>query len=146
MASIEKSVLVAHSAEKMYALVDRVEDYPQFLPWCGGTELHERTEQLTHATIKIDYHGVKQHFSTQNKKQFPSQMDIQLVDGPFKAFHGYWKFIALDDNACKIIFQLQYEFASPLLAKLIAPVFSYITDTFVDRFVAYADQSLKASS
>jgi len=142
MATIEKNVLVAHSAEKMYALVDTVEDYPKFLPWCGGTTLHERNESVTRATIKIDYHGVKQSFTTENQKQHPTKMDIHLVEGPFKHFHGYWRFTALEQNACKITFQLEYEFASKLLEKMIAPVFSYITDTFVDRFVAYADQTV----
>lgn len=137
---VQKTVLVTHSAEQMYALVDAVEDYPQFLPWCGGVDLLERTDTKTSATLHINYHGIKQHFTTINNKTFPHSMDIQLKDGPFKHLDGSWRFIALREDACKIEFKLNYEFANVFLEKIIAPVFSHIANTFVDGFVARADK------
>ena len=80
MVKVEKNVLVPHSAEQMFTLVDRIEDYQAFLPWCGGIDLIERSEQTTTATIYIDYHGLKQSFTTQNQKQFPNKMEMQLKD------------------------------------------------------------------
>lgn len=140
MNKVEKTVLVMHSAAQMYALVDAVEDYPKFLPWCGGVDLLERTETSTSATLHINYHGLKQKFTTQNLKQFPHHMDIKLKDGPFKQLDGHWQFIELRPDACKIEFRLNYEFANNLLEKIIAPVFSHIANTFVDGFVARADK------
>ena len=143
MVKVEKNVLVPHSAEQMFTLVDRVEDYQTFLPWCGGINLIERSEQTTTATIYIDYHGLKQSFTTQNQKQFPNKMEMHLKDGPFKHFNGQWRFIALNENACKIEFILEYEFSNALLGKIISPVFSYIANTFVDSFVTRAEQVFK---
>lgn len=140
MNKVEKTVLVMHSAAQMYALVDAVEDYPKFLPWCGGVDLIERTETTTSATLHINYHGLKQKFTTQNIKQFPHRMEIKLKDGPFKQLDGHWHFIELRADACKIEFRLNYEFANNLLEKIIAPVFSHIANTFVDGFVARADK------
>ena len=140
MYRVEKSVLVMHSAETMFHLVDTVEDYPKFLPWCGGTEVHARDANITKATIHINYHGLKQHFTTQNTKSFPTHMQIVFVDGPFKMLEGEWQFIELQKNACKIIFKLQYAFNNALLEKVIAPVFSHIANTFVDHFIKRADQ------
>jgi ribosome-associated toxin RatA of RatAB toxin-antitoxin module len=140
MNRVEKTVLVMHSAEQMFALVDAVEDYPKFLPWCGGINLLERTETSTSATLHINYHGIKQHFTTQNVKHFPQSMEIKLKDGPFKQLNGDWRFVALSDKACKIEFRLNYQFANIFLEKLIAPVFSHIATTFVDSFVARADK------
>jgi ribosome-associated toxin RatA of RatAB toxin-antitoxin module len=140
MVKVEKNVFVPHSAEQMFTLVDTVEDYQAFLPWCGGVDLIERSEQTTTATIYIDYHGLKQSFTTQNQKQFPGAMRMQLKDGPFKQFNGQWGFIALNENACKITFVLEYEFSNALLGKIISPVFSHIANTFVDSFVSRADQ------
>jgi ribosome-associated toxin RatA of RatAB toxin-antitoxin module len=139
MNRVEKTVLVMHSATQMFALVDAVEDYPIFLPWCGGVDLLERTETSTSATLHINYHGIKQHFTTQNSKQFPHSMQINLKNGPFKHLDGDWRFIELRPDACKIEFRLQYEFSNSFLEKLIAPVFSHIAATFVDGFVARAD-------
>lgn len=140
MALVEKTVFVMHSAEQMFQLVDDVEAYSSFLPWCSHATLIHRDDVTTIATLHIDYYGVKQQFTTENKKEFPRLMHLQLKDGPFKSLHGQWKFTALNPQACKVEFNLQYEFANSLLEKLISPVFSYITGTFVDSFIARADK------
>ncbi|HEY0269028.1 MAG TPA: type II toxin-antitoxin system RatA family toxin [Methyloradius sp.] len=140
MAHVEKTVLVNFSDAQMYALVDTVEKYPEFLPWCGGIDLIQRDEATTTATIHIDYHGIKQKFTTQNFKTYPSKMEITLKDGPFRHLEGNWRFIALSETACKIEFKLTYEFSSLLLEKLISPVFSHIANTFVDAFVVRAEK------
>ncbi|HQR51519.1 MAG TPA: type II toxin-antitoxin system RatA family toxin [Methylophilaceae bacterium] len=140
MAQVEKSVLVPHSAERMFRLVDEAERYPEFLPWCGGTDLKWRDKATTVATLHINYHGVRQHFTTENSKSFPTLMDIRLVDGPFRHLEGVWRFTPLAEDACKIEFKLHYEFSSHLLEKIIAPVFSHIANTFVDAFVERAEK------
>lgn len=146
MAQVEKTVLVNHSAGQMYALVDAVERYPEFLPWCGGVDLIKRDETSTIATLHIDYHGIKQSFTTENHKTFPSMMEIRLKDGPFSHLEGIWRFIALTDAACKIEFRLNYEFSNILLEKIIAPVFSHIANTFVDGFVSRAEHVYKSKA
>jgi ribosome-associated toxin RatA of RatAB toxin-antitoxin module len=140
MAQVEKTVLVGHSAQRMFDLVDMVERYPEFLPWCGGIDLIQRDEAVTVATLHIDYHRIKQNFTTKNHKTYPSMMEIKLKDGPFRQLEGVWRFIPLSNDACKIEFRLNYEFSNAFLEKLIAPVFSHIANTFVDAFVERAEQ------
>jgi ribosome-associated toxin RatA of RatAB toxin-antitoxin module len=140
MALVEKLILIERTPAQMFDLVDRVEDYPLFLPWCGGTECQERTETRTVATIRISYHGIKSHFSTINTKQYPALMEIRLTDGPFKHMDGRWAFIPLGDSACKIEFRLHYEFSGRLLEKVLGPVFNHIADTFVESFVKRAQK------
>jgi ribosome-associated toxin RatA of RatAB toxin-antitoxin module len=139
MAEVRKSVLVAHTPGRMFELVDRVEDYPLFLPWCGGTTLKQRDAQITVATIQIAYMGIRQSFTTENAKVEPHSMHIRLLDGPFSKLEGDWHFLALGNDACKIEFRLDYTFSSRLLETVLAPVFSHITNTFVDAFVQRAD-------
>jgi len=146
MALVEKSVLIAHSASQMFALVDRVEDYPQFLPWCSRTELKFRDAHKTAATLYISYHSVKSHFTTENLKDEPLWMSIRLVDGPFRRLEGAWRFKPLSDSACKIEFELNYEFSSRMFEKVIGPVFSHIANTFVDAFVKRASQVYGAAA
>lgn len=144
MAKVQKTVLIHHSASRMYALVDDVTKYPEFLPWCGGVDLLKQDEEVTVATLHIAYHGLHQKFTTENHKTFPSLMEIRLKDGPFTHLEGIWRFIALNEEACKIEFMLSYEFANSFLEKIIAPVFSHIANTFVDGFVTRADVVYKA--
>ena len=140
MALVEKSVLVGHSAQRMYALVDCVEDYPKFLPWCGGSTVEHRDGSITRASIVIDYHGIRQSFRTENRTTPPELIDIGLLSGPFRELDGLWRFVPLGDEACRVEFRLQYEFSSKLLEKLTGRVFAYIADTFVDAFVRRAEQ------
>jgi len=138
MALVEKSVLIVRTPQQMFDLVDRVEDYPAFLPWCGGTELIARTGEHTAARIHVNYHGVKAHFSTENRKDPPHRMTIALREGPFRRLDGGWQFTALGDAGCKVEFRLHYEFSSKLLEKVLGPVFGHIVNTFVDAFVKRA--------
>ena len=138
------SVLVPHSATAMFDLVDRVEQYPQFLPWCGAATVHARDAMETRATIGIRYLGVQQSFTTRNIKSRPMQMTLQLVEGPFSALEGAWRFTPLAADACKIEFQLQYAFANALVEQVVGPVMSMIAETFVDRFVARAESLQQA--
>ena len=139
MAVVHKSVLLNYSAEQMFALVDKVEDYPVFLPWCGGVEVRDRAADRLVAAIQINYHGVKQSFTTENSNTPPTQMTMKLVEGPFRQLDGTWKFTPLREDACKIEFDLHYEFSSKILEKLIGPVFSKIADSFVDSFCKRAE-------
>ena len=140
MALVEKSVLIEYSAAQMYALVENVAAYPEFLPWCGGTEILKRESDVTRAAITIDFRGIKQRFSTENRANPPQLIEMTLVDGPFRQLDGSWRFKALGDDACKIEFRLHYEFSSKLLEKLVGPVFHFIASTFVDAFVKRARQ------
>ncbi|MBL8491682.1 MAG: type II toxin-antitoxin system RatA family toxin [Rhodocyclaceae bacterium] len=138
MASVEKSVLIERTPSEMFALVDGVEHYPEFLPWCGGTRLLERTDRVTSAAIRIRYKGIQAEFSTRNDKEVPLWMDIRLVEGPFRRLEGGWRFRPLGETACKIEFRLQYEFAGRVLEKALGPVFNHIEETFVESFVKRA--------
>ena len=140
MPDVTKTVLVHYSAQQMYELVDGVEEYPKFLPWCGGGSVSHRDEHLTRATIQINYKGIKQSFTTENRKDPGREMWIKLVEGPFRTLDGNWRFLPLTDDSCKIEFSLRYEFASRLLEKLIGPVFNFVANSMVEAFVKRADQ------
>lgn len=140
MPEVTKTVLVHYSARQMYDLVEAVEEYPKFLPWCGGGSVSHRDEHLTRATIQINYRGIKQSFTTENRKEPGSAMWIKLVEGPFRTLDGSWRFLPLSADSCKIEFSLRYEFSSRMLEKLIGPVFSYVANSMVEAFVKRADQ------
>ncbi|MDB4042108.1 type II toxin-antitoxin system RatA family toxin [Methylophilaceae bacterium] len=144
MVTIKRHAIVLHPRAKLFKLVDQVEDYPDFLPWCGETKVLARTDEITRATILINYKGVKQSFTTENFKTYPEQMLIKLINGPFKKLEGRWQFLEIEENACRIELELHYEFSNLILDKLISPVFSMIANTFIDNFVAQANKDIDA--
>src|SRR5467141_3982186 len=140
MIVVDRSALVAHSAQKMYALVADVESYPQFLPWCDRAVVSVSGPGRTVATLHINFRGLKKEFTTENLNQPDARIDMKLVSGPFRRLEGSWVFTALSENACKLELTLRYQFASALLEKIAGPAFDDITDTFVDAFVRRADE------
>nr|WP_315249898.1 type II toxin-antitoxin system RatA family toxin [uncultured Duganella sp.] len=139
MAVVHKSVFLGYSAQQMFDLVAAIEDYPKFLPWCGGVEIKERNGNTVVASVGINYHGVKQSFTTANENTAPTEIKMKLVDGPFKCLDGVWSFKALREDACKIELDLHYEFSSGLLDKLVGPVFGMIANSMVDSFCKRAE-------
>ena len=139
MAVVHKTVFIGYSAAQMFALVEQVEKYPEFLPWCGEVKVAERSETNLIATLAINFHGIKQSFTTKNINQPPHSMQMNLVDGPFRQLTGGWKFTELRPDACKIEFDMQYEFSSMILAQIVGPVFGMIANSMVDSFCKRAE-------
>jgi ribosome-associated toxin RatA of RatAB toxin-antitoxin module len=139
MQCVKKSVLVPYRADEMFELVDGVEHYPEFLPWCAGATILDAHEGGKTARIDIDYHGVRAHFTTANTNRPPESIVIALASGPFRRLHGEWRFLPLASEGCKVEFELAYEFTTHVLERVVGPVFAHIAGTFIDRFVQRAD-------
>lgn len=137
---IDKSALVMHSAERMFALVDDVSSYPNFLPWCAGTEVHERTDAEVLASLDVARGGVKHRLTTRNRLVSHERIDMILVDGPFRDLEGRWQFMPLDSNACKVVLQLDFEFSGALSRMTFGPVFNQAASTMVEAFCRRANE------
>ena len=140
MKRIARSAIVPHSAAQLYALVEDIESYPRFLPWCLGVEVKSRAPGSTIAALAVGMRGVRQSFTTQNENRAPTAIDMKLIEGPFRHFAAAWRFQPLGGQACKVEFSMQFEFASRGLATLLQPVFAHIADGMVDAFTRRADE------
>ena len=137
--TISKTVYANHSAEQMFELVDRVEDYPRFLPWYGRTEVLSRQGNELRARLHMDYMGMRQSFATRNTNVQGREISMELMEGSFRSLHGIWQFTPLEDGRCKVDFRLQYELVG-LLSRLISPVFGGVCNRLVEAFVQEADR------
>lgn len=140
MPLVHKSVLLPYGAGQMFDLVQDVERYPQFLPWCGAAQVHEYGPHRVVATIGIAYRGIRQSFSTENTLHAPHRISMKLRDGPFSRLDGLWHFHTLRHDACRVEFRLEYAFKSGLLGQALVPAFDQIARSFVDAFVRRAEQ------
>jgi len=138
MKKISRSAIVEHSAQRLYELVEDIESYPQFLPWCLASHA-ERAGRVTIATLTVGVSGLRQAFTTRNENSPGKSIAMQLVEGPFRAFAAAWAFRPLSAAACKVEFSIEYEFSSRALAKLLEPLFERMADTMVDAFTRRAD-------
>ena len=134
MTTLSRHAIVPYSANEMYRLVSDIESYPDFLPWCGSANVLSADEEVVEASIGIDYKGVKKSFTTRNRLQKGKTMEMHLVDGPFRKLQGFWRFESLDDSACKVALDLEFEFSNRLVAMTVGRVFNDIAGKLVDSF------------
>jgi ribosome-associated toxin RatA of RatAB toxin-antitoxin module len=139
MKRISRSAIVEHSAAEMYILVEDIEAYPQFLPWCREARVRERTPQRTVATLAVGLKGLRYEFTTQNATHPHEAIDLQLLEGPFRHFAAHWRFRPLDARAARIEFSMAYQFSGALVSRALGPLFETIADTMVDAFKRRAD-------
>ncbi|MCM5681124.1 type II toxin-antitoxin system RatA family toxin [Schlegelella sp. S2-27] len=145
MKHVKKSVLLWYSAQEMYELVTRVQDYPQFLPWCEKAEVLDAAASEMTARLTLAYAGLHHAFTTRNTHVPGELVVVKLIDGPFSLLEGNWRFHALGSGssgppASKVELDLRYAFSSGALQALVSPVFDRIANTLVDSFVRRAEQ------
>ena len=122
----------------MYELVNNINDYPQFLNWCEGASILNQSDHQITASVQINKGGLKQTFSTINTLKPFRLIEMQLLEGPFEQLSGEWRFEPLGDNAAKVFLNLQFKFKSQLLDISLSNIFTKISNSQLDAFVARA--------
>ena len=136
--------VVDHSAEDMFALVARVEDYAKFLPLCEGVHVKRReqrgTQELLVATMTVGYKFFRESFSTQVTLDEPARnILVEYLDGPFSRMENRWEFHPVQDHVCDVKFFIAYEFRSRTLGMLMGAMFDAAFRRFSAAFERRAD-------
>lgn len=138
MTVVQKSALVKFSAQQMFDLVNDIEAYPKFLPWCSDSRIIKREDDIVEAELVISKGGFKKSFSTRNKTEKGRRMTVSLLNGPFSHLEGVWDFIPLREDASKISLDLEFEMSGKLASLAFGAVFNQICNTMVSSFTARA--------
>lgn len=138
MRNVSRSALVPYSANQMYALVEDVVAYPEFLPWCIGAELHSRDAETIEASLEMQRGGIKKSFTTRNTLRPGIAMGIALVGGPFRHLAGDWQFEQLGEDGSKVSLQMAFEFESRVTDALFGRYFEETCNSLIDSFTKRA--------
>jgi ribosome-associated toxin RatA of RatAB toxin-antitoxin module len=134
MKRITRSAIVECDAMNFYLMVEAIESYPEFLPWCAAAEMRERAPGRSVATLTLAVKGLRHALTTENTHVPGQSIDMRLVEGPFKHFAAAWRFTPLGESACKAEYSMEYEFSNRVVAAVLEPVFRRIADSTVDAF------------
>jgi ribosome-associated toxin RatA of RatAB toxin-antitoxin module len=132
--TISKNALVPYSTAEMFDLVNDIESYASFLPWCRSSEVLSQNADELRATIEIAHGSLHKSFTTRNRLQKNKMIEMRLEKGPFKHLEGFWRFDVLGERACKISLDLDFEFSNKIVGMAMGPIFSQIANTLVDAF------------
>ncbi|MGH8222970.1 MAG: type II toxin-antitoxin system RatA family toxin [Woeseiaceae bacterium] len=140
MRRVNRSALVPYTAREMFALVDDVESYPEFLPWCKDAEVHRRDGHVVEATLELHKGSVSKHFTTRNLRSEFESIDIELIGGPFRHLSGGWRFTELGDRGCKVSLELEFQFDNLLVDLMFGSYFEETCNSLVEGFTRRALQ------
>lgn len=135
MTVIKKTAVVPYTPGQMYDLVNDIESYPEFLPWCSGASVTVHGEDSLTASLSMASGRIRQSFTTQNTMQPGRRIEVRLVSGPFRYLTGSWEFEPVDGGtSCRISLQMDFEFRNRILKLTLSKLFHHIVDSLVDAF------------
>jgi ribosome-associated toxin RatA of RatAB toxin-antitoxin module len=141
MPTIQRSALVLHSPDQIFDLVNDIEAYPQFLPWCKSSKIITKSGDKVTASLAISKAGLNHTFTTENTNIQGESIKIKLVDGPFNHLEGFWQFKPIGNNdGTKIQLDMDFEITNRVLAAALGPVFTQISGSLVDAFCKRAQE------
>jgi ribosome-associated toxin RatA of RatAB toxin-antitoxin module len=142
MPVIKKQMQMPYTAAQMYALVDDIPSYPQFLPWCKEATEQSRSDDEVRATLTLAQGGLQRSFSTINRLRPQQMIELRLADGPFRQLEGFWRFQDVEGEApsSMVRLDLEYEFDSRLLQFTFGPIFNRVASSLVQHFCERADE------
>lgn len=138
MNSLKRDSVVPYSPQQMFELVNNIEEYPRFLPWCSKSTVKSRTDADVVAELEIEWKGMHKSFSTRNTLHPYNHMEISLVDGPMKHLEGKWQFLPVEGGGCHVKLELEFEFSGSFFDRLFEPIFQFIANSLVDAFTKRA--------
>ena len=141
MREVKRSALIAESPARMYALINDVERYPEFVPWCTAARIVSRKDGEMVATLNIRRGPLHAEFTTRNLLEPDHRVLMQFVSGPFRVLEGLWTLTALGEVGCRVELEMRFEFANRVAGALFEPLFENTAASLVDAFVKRARDS-----
>ena len=138
MREVKRTALVSKPPSELFALINDIESYPQFLPWCTHARVQSRSQQEIVATLGVRQGALHGEFTTRNTLEPDRSIRMQLLSGPFRTLQGEWRLTPIEANGCRVELAMRFAFRNPLSALLFEAQFAATIGSLVDAFVARA--------
>ncbi|MGB6603448.1 MAG: type II toxin-antitoxin system RatA family toxin [Steroidobacteraceae bacterium] len=138
MREVKRSALVSQPPARLFALINDVESYPQFLPWCTYARVESRSSVEVLATLGVRQGALQGEFTTRNTLEQDRSVIMRLVSGPFRTLEGQWLLTPIEAAGCRVELTMRFAFKSGLTGLLFEPKFAETIGSLVDAFVARA--------
>ncbi|OAJ34558.1 type II toxin-antitoxin system RatA family toxin [Piscirickettsia salmonis] len=135
---VNRKALVPYCVEEMYPLIQDIEHYAEFLPWCSKSVILSESDDAVVARLTISRGSLKKSFTTRNRGIENQAVYMELVEGPFRSLTGCWRLEPLADNACRVLLDVEFEFSNKLVAIAFGPIFNTVVSSMVDAFLKRA--------
>ena len=131
--------ILPYQPRQLFELVGDVERYPQFVPWISRLRAWNRRPDgegitLLDAEAEVGFSIVHERFSTRVRLDEPAlAIDVDLLSGPFRRLANRWRFKD-HPNGAELRFEIDFQFKSRLLERLLAANFERAVNRLVRCF------------
>jgi ribosome-associated toxin RatA of RatAB toxin-antitoxin module len=136
MREVKRSALVAQPPSRLFALINDIESYPRFLPWCTRARVESRSEREIVATVGVKRGPFNGEFTTRNELEPDRRILMHLVSGPFSTLEGQWLLTPIGADGCRVELTMRFAFKSALSGMLFEHQFAETVGSLVDAFVS----------
>ena len=124
-ASIKKEIPC--SKENLIKMVLNIEKYPEFVPWCISSKVHNKNEKNNKIEITADLTIGKSFFKETYKSlvvydKLSHIIHVTNINGPLKYLENKWFFEQKGPNS-EVIFQINFELKNKILNLLMIKTF-----------------------
>jgi len=141
-ASIKKKIPC--SKKNLIEMVLDIEKYPEFVPWCLGSKIHDKTDKGNTIEIKADltigksfFRNTYKSFVIYNKSE--DSIHVTNIDGPLKHLENEW-FFRQDGDSSEVEFHVDFELKNKILNVLMIKSFNSGLKKIADAFEKRAIQ------
>lgn len=138
MREIRHSAIIAQPPGRVFEVINDIESYPRFLPWCTHARILSRTEREIVATLGVRKGPLHGEFTTRNELDPDRRIAMHLVSGPFDTLEGEWALMPVGENGCRAELSMRFAFKHALTAMLFERQFAQTMTSLVDAFAARA--------
>jgi ribosome-associated toxin RatA of RatAB toxin-antitoxin module len=135
MREVKRSALVAQPPSRLFALINDIESYPRFLPWCTHARVQSRNESEIVATIGVKKGPLHGEFTTRNVLEPDKRILMHLVSGPFRMLEGEWLLTPIGPDGCRVELSMRFAFKSALSGVMFDHMFAETVGSLVEAFV-----------
>jgi coenzyme Q-binding protein COQ10 len=130
--------VLPHSPERLFDLVADIESYPEFLPWCVGARILTRTDKVITADLMVGFRMLRETFTSEVTLDRPRRIDVRYTRGPLRYLRNHWIFAPVDGGT-RIDFDIDFEFRSAILRRVMQPLFVEAVNRMVGAFASRAN-------
>jgi ribosome-associated toxin RatA of RatAB toxin-antitoxin module len=138
MREIKHSALISRPPRAVFEIINDIEKYPEFLPWCTHAKVQSRSDREIVATVGVRKGPLQGEFTTRNELEPDSRITMRLVSGPFRTLEGEWLLTPIGDDGCRVELTMKFAFRNPLSAMLFEQKFAETMASLIDAFVSRA--------
>ena len=115
MDCIKKNESINIDIQTIFTLINQVDKYSDFLPWCNDIIIKEKTQKYIITEVKVGFQNINEKYLCKVLLYPKKRILLDYISGPFEYLEIDWKFSKISKNKTEVNFFCNFRFQSLFL-------------------------------